>query len=106
MKNFGKIGVVKFSDNHASAGSSERIPVWLNRDEEPHMVMSVDPRCHSNSAALDTNDKFTFTGAKPHAGRRKFHGTEGPRPCPKPLSSPACARPGCRRNRQPAAIRA
>ena len=67
MKNFGKIGVVKFSDSHASAGSSERIPVWLNRDEEPHTVMSVDPRCHSNSAALDTNDKFTFICAKPRA---------------------------------------
>jgi len=39
--------------------------VWLNRDEEPHTVMSVDPALPFKSAALDTNDKFTFTFAKP-----------------------------------------
>jgi plastocyanin len=38
---------------------------WLNRDEEPHTVMSVDPALPFKSAALDTNDKFTFTFAKP-----------------------------------------
>jgi plastocyanin len=38
---------------------------WLNRDEEPHTVMSADQQTPFKSPALDTNDKFTFTFAKP-----------------------------------------
>ena len=38
---------------------------WINRDEEPHTVMSADQQTSFKSPALDTNDKFTFTFAKP-----------------------------------------
>ncbi len=38
---------------------------WLNKDEEPHTVMSADPQLSFKSPALDTNDKFTFVFAKP-----------------------------------------
>ena len=38
---------------------------WLNKDEEPHTVMSADPQVSFKSPALDTNDKFTFVFAKP-----------------------------------------
>src|SRR5205807_1773041 len=38
---------------------------WINRDEEPHTVMSGDQQASFKSPALDTNDKFAFTFTKP-----------------------------------------
>lgn len=38
---------------------------WLNKDEEPHTVMSADRQASFKSPALDTDDKFSFTFAKP-----------------------------------------
>lgn len=38
---------------------------WINHDEEPHTVMSADPKAGFKSPALDTNDKFSFVFAKP-----------------------------------------
>jgi plastocyanin len=39
--------------------------VWTNSDEEPHTVLSADGGMSFKSAALDTDDKFTFTFDKP-----------------------------------------
>ncbi|MGH9709559.1 MAG: cupredoxin domain-containing protein [Candidatus Acidiferrales bacterium] len=36
---------------------------WVNKDEEPHTVFSTDNTFKSK--ALDTDDKFSFTFAKP-----------------------------------------
>lgn len=36
---------------------------WLNKDEEPHTVVSASGLFRS--AALDTNDRFSFTFSKP-----------------------------------------
>jgi plastocyanin len=38
---------------------------WLNKDEEPHTVMSADQPVSFKSPALDTDDKFTFVFARP-----------------------------------------
>ena len=38
---------------------------WVNNDEEPHTVMSADGGQTFKSPALDTDDKFSFTFAKP-----------------------------------------
>ena len=44
--------------------------VWVNQDEEPHTVNSVDKAAPFKSPALDTGDKYTFVFAKP--GRYKY----------------------------------
>jgi len=38
---------------------------WTNRDDEPHTVTSADDPKVFRSAALDTNDSFSFTFDKP-----------------------------------------
>jgi len=38
---------------------------WTNKDEEPHTVTSADAGATFKSAALDTDDKFSFTFDKP-----------------------------------------
>ncbi|HWB51786.1 MAG TPA: plastocyanin/azurin family copper-binding protein [Stellaceae bacterium] len=38
---------------------------WINRDEEPHTVLSADGGATFKSPALDTDDKFAFTFDKP-----------------------------------------
>ena len=38
---------------------------WVNRDEEPHTVVSADKAVRYKSQALDTNDKFSFVFDKP-----------------------------------------
>jgi plastocyanin len=38
---------------------------WVNRDEEPHTVNSVDPAAVFKSAALDTDDRFSFVFNRP-----------------------------------------
>ena len=43
--------------------SGEKI-TWVNRDEEPHTVVSVEKQ-FKKSTALDTNQEFTITAAAP-----------------------------------------
>jgi plastocyanin len=38
---------------------------WVNKDEEPHTVLSADGGTTFKSPALDTDDKFSFTFDKP-----------------------------------------
>ena len=38
---------------------------WTNRDDIPHTVVSTDDPKAFKSKALDTDDKFPFTFAKP-----------------------------------------
>jgi plastocyanin len=38
---------------------------WLNRDEEPHTVVGVDPALPFKSPALDTGDKYSQRFDKP-----------------------------------------
>lgn len=38
---------------------------WVNRDDEPHTVTSGDEPRTLGSAALDTDERFTYTFAKP-----------------------------------------
>jgi amicyanin len=38
---------------------------WVNHDETPHTVTNVDQPQGFKSAGLDTDDKFSFTFAKP-----------------------------------------
>jgi len=38
---------------------------WINRDEEPHTVVSVTKEQPFKSQALDTNDKFNFVFVTP-----------------------------------------
>ena len=38
---------------------------WLNRDEEPHTVVSATKEQPFKSQALDTNDEFSFVFNKP-----------------------------------------
>jgi plastocyanin len=38
---------------------------WINQDEEPHTVTSATSQEPFRSDALDTDDKFSFTFAKP-----------------------------------------
>ena len=40
---------------------------WTNRDDIPHTVVSTDDPKAFKSKALDTDDKFSFTFAKPGA---------------------------------------
>jgi plastocyanin len=39
--------------------------VWVNKDEEPHTVTSVNKDVPFKSAGLDTDDSFSFTFTKP-----------------------------------------
>ena len=50
---------------------------WVNKDEEPHTVLSADGGVTFKSPALDTDDKFTFTFDKP--GTYKYFCTIHPR---------------------------
>jgi len=38
---------------------------WVNKDDEPHTVVSADDPKLFKSGALDTNDSFAFTFSKP-----------------------------------------
>jgi plastocyanin len=38
---------------------------WVNRDEEPHTVVSADKELRFKSPGLDTNDSFSFVFDKP-----------------------------------------
>jgi plastocyanin len=57
-------------DNFAFAPAILTVPpgtkvTWDNKDEEPHTVTSADGGLLFKSPALDTDDKFSFTFAKP-----------------------------------------
>jgi amicyanin len=56
--------------NYQFTPGSITIPVgttvtWVNHDETPHTVTNVDQPQSFKSAGLDTDDKFSFTFAKP-----------------------------------------
>ena len=38
---------------------------WVNQDDDPHTVKSSEPDGVLKSPALDTNDRYSFTFAKP-----------------------------------------
>ena len=62
----GEIVIDNFAFAPATLTVAAGAPVtWINKDEEPHTVLSVDPQVPFRSPALDTNDKFTFTFANP-----------------------------------------
>jgi plastocyanin len=57
-------------DNFSFAPASVTVPLgatvqWINRDDIPHTVVSDDNGATFKSKALDTDDKFAFTFAKP-----------------------------------------
>ena len=57
-------------DNFAFSPPALTVPAgtkvtWVNEDEEPHTVMSVDKAVPFKSPALDTKDRFSFVFGKP-----------------------------------------
>ena len=52
-----------FSPQTLTVKSGEKI-TWINRDEEPHTVVSVGKK-FQKSSALDTDQKFTITAGAP-----------------------------------------
>jgi plastocyanin len=52
-----------FSPQTLTVKSGEKI-TWINRDEEPHTVVSVEKQ-FKKSAPLDTDEAFTITAGAP-----------------------------------------
>jgi len=52
-----------FDPQVLSVRSGEKI-TWINRDEEPHTVVSVEKQ-FKKSSALDTDQEFTITAGAP-----------------------------------------
>ena len=52
-----------FSPETLTVKSGEKV-TWINRDEEPHTVVSVEKQ-FKKSSALDTDQEFTITAAAP-----------------------------------------
>jgi plastocyanin len=52
-----------FEPQTLTVKAGEKI-VWVNKDEEPHTVVSVEKQ-FKKSTALDTNDEFTVTAGAP-----------------------------------------
>lgn len=52
-----------FSPEILTVKAGEKI-TWINRDEEPHTVVSVEKQ-FKKSNALDTDEKFTITAGAP-----------------------------------------
>ena len=52
-----------FSPMTLTVKSGEKI-TWINRDEEPHTVVSVE-KAFKKSNALDTDEEFTITAGAP-----------------------------------------
>jgi plastocyanin len=52
-----------FTPETLTVKSGEKI-TWINRDEEPHTVVSVEKQ-FKKSAALDTDQEFTITAGTP-----------------------------------------
>jgi|SRR5215472_17404710 len=54
----------KFEPAIITVASGTKV-TWVNKDEEPHTVMSADAGKSFKSPALDTDDSFSFTFDKP-----------------------------------------
>jgi plastocyanin len=52
-----------FSPQTITVKSGEKI-TWINRDEEPHTIVSVEKQ-FKKSRALDTDEQFTVTAGAP-----------------------------------------
>ena len=52
-----------FNPQTITVKSGEKI-TWINKDEEPHTVVSVEKR-FKKSSALDTDQEFTITAGAP-----------------------------------------
>ena len=52
-----------FNPETLTVKSGEKV-TWINRDEEPHTVVSVQKQ-FKKSSALDTDDEFTITAGAP-----------------------------------------
>jgi plastocyanin len=52
-----------FNPRTLTVKSGEKI-TWINRDEEPHTVVSVEKQ-FKKSSALDTDQEFTITAGAP-----------------------------------------
>lgn len=52
-----------FSPETLTVKSGEKV-TWINRDEEPHTVVSVEKQ-FKKSSALDTDQEFTITSGAP-----------------------------------------
>ncbi|MFN2623621.1 MAG: cupredoxin family copper-binding protein [Chthoniobacterales bacterium] len=52
-----------FSPETLTVKSGEKI-TWINRDDEPHTIVSVEKQ-FKKSPALDTNQEFTITASAP-----------------------------------------
>jgi plastocyanin len=72
MTNTGSIGVsgnrieikdFAFNPQTITVKAGEKI-TWINRDEEPHTIVSVEKR-FKKSLALDTDQEFTITAGPP-----------------------------------------
>ena len=72
MKDAGNIGASEnrieikdfaFSPQTITVKSGETI-TWINRDEEPHTIVSVEKQ-FKKSSALDTDQEFTITAGAP-----------------------------------------
>ena len=53
-----------FSPTPLTVASGAKV-TWTNTDDEPHTAVSADGGKTFKSAALDTDDKFSFTFDKP-----------------------------------------
>ena len=62
-KNTIEIKDFNFSPKTLTVKSGEKI-TWINRDEEPHTVVSVEKQ-FKKSSALDTDQEFTITAGAP-----------------------------------------
>jgi plastocyanin len=52
-----------FNPKTLTVKSGEKI-TWINRDEEPHTIVSVE-KAFKKSSALDTDQEFTITAGAP-----------------------------------------
>ena len=52
-----------FNPKTITVKSGEKV-TWINRDEEPHTIVSVEKQ-FKKSTALDTDQEFTITAAAP-----------------------------------------
>jgi len=62
-KNTIEIKDFNFNPKTLTVKSGEKI-TWINRDEEPHTVVSVEKQ-FKKSSALDTDQEFTITAGAP-----------------------------------------
>ncbi len=63
MQNTVEIKDFAFNPQTLTVKSGEKV-TWINRDEEPHTVVSVEKQ-FKKSSALDTDETFTITAGAP-----------------------------------------